>query len=67
MCTYTRGVRRGGLTPVLAPRMPTITKDVHRQIETEKGKSYTTSTAEGYMKNMSRLNEGKETTGIRFN
>ena len=47
------GLRRGRLTPVLAPRMPVITEDV---VWANRGRKCD-STAKGYIKNKSRLNE----------
>ena len=58
------GLRRGGLTPALSPRMAAITEDVRRQIETVHAAQQ--SAAKGYKKEP-RLNEEKESTGIRFN
>ena len=55
------GLRRGELTPALAPRMPVITEDVaHRQIEAVNVKVLPRGT---YMKNKSCSNEEKENAG----
>ena len=54
-------LRRGGLTPALVPRMPVITEDIRRQIET------VNATAKGYSKSKSCLNEEKGNTEIALN
>ena len=43
-----QGLRRGGLTPALAPRMPVITKNV---LQANRGRKRDSSTAKGYIKN----------------
>ena len=57
------GVPRGGLAPALAPRMSVITEDAGKS----RPKVRHNSTAKGYLKKKSRLNEEKENSGIRFN
>ena len=56
------GLRRGGLTPALAPRMPAITEDA---VQATRGRKCD-RTAKGYTKNNSCLNEEKENTGNRL-
>ena len=57
------GLRRGGLTPALAPRMPAITEHIGKS----RPKMRQSSTAKGRIKNKSCLNEEKENNEIRFN
>ena len=58
-------LRRGGLTPALAPSMPVITEDV---VQANRGRKCDNIAAVvlprgTYMKNKSCLNEEKENTG----
>ena len=53
-------VRRGRVTPALAPRMPVITEDV---LVGKLRPEMRHSTAKGHVLDKSRLNEEKENTG----
>ena len=57
------GFRRGVLTPALAPRMPVIVTRMYAK----RGRICDTVLPRGTIKNISRLNEDEENTGIRFN
>ena len=54
------GLRRGGLAPALALRMPAITEDVGKSRPCD-------SAAKGYIKNKLCLNEEKGNIEVRFN
>ena len=58
---FTRGIHRGGLTPALAPRMPVITEDLWYVLYVNRG-CKCDSTAKGYIKNKSYLNDEEKET-----
>ena len=62
---YKGGLRRGGLTPALAPRVIVITEVVWYVVKNRCCKH--DSTAKGYIETKSCLNEEKENTGNRCN
>ena len=57
------GLRRGGLTPALAPRMPVIPRMYDTNYREKNGRLKCGSNAKGYTENKSCLNEKKKTLG----